>query len=91
MMTEKSKCRHIFQLKIDDVLYVITNRPIWIPKANITITVTEGAPWMVEKPTSECKTEYKMEVNLDNIIKNILYKILDKNMYSKIKTCSRAK
>ncbi|KZV25581.1 hypothetical protein F511_22211 [Dorcoceras hygrometricum] len=35
--------------------------------------------------------EDKKKANLDNVAKDILYKTLDKNMFSKIKTCSTSK
>ncbi|XP_073124475.1 uncharacterized protein [Henckelia pumila] len=46
---------------------------------------------MVEKPRAEWTNEDKKKTNLDNVAKDILYKALDKNMFSKIKTCSSAK
>ncbi|KZV33545.1 hypothetical protein F511_38169 [Dorcoceras hygrometricum] len=39
----------------------------------------------------EYTPEDKKKANLDNVAKDILYKTLDKNMFSKIKTCATAK
>ncbi|XP_073298502.1 uncharacterized protein [Primulina huaijiensis] len=46
---------------------------------------------MVEKRRNEWTGEDKKKANLDNIAKDILYKTLDKNIFSKIKTCSTTK
>ena len=46
---------------------------------------------MIEKPQYEWTAEDKRKNNLDNIAMNILYKTLDKNMFSKIKSCTIAK
>ncbi|XP_073129347.1 uncharacterized protein [Henckelia pumila] len=46
---------------------------------------------MVENPRAEWTNEDKNKANLDNVAKDILYKTMDKNMFSKIKTCSTAK
>ncbi|XP_073153051.1 uncharacterized protein [Henckelia pumila] len=46
---------------------------------------------MVEKPRAEWSNEDKKKENLDNVAKDILYITLDKNMFSKIKTCLTAK
>ncbi|XP_073121990.1 uncharacterized protein [Henckelia pumila] len=62
-----------------------------ILKVNTTVAITGGEPQMVEKPRMEWTTEDKKKANLDNVAKDILYKTLDKNMFSKIKTCSTAK
>ncbi|KZV55771.1 hypothetical protein F511_25977 [Dorcoceras hygrometricum] len=39
----------------------------------------------------EYTPEDKKKANLDNVAKDILYKTLDKNIFSKIKTCATAK
>ncbi|KZV54172.1 hypothetical protein F511_36106 [Dorcoceras hygrometricum] len=39
----------------------------------------------------EYTPEDKKKANLDNVAKDILYKTMDKNMFSKIKTCTTAK
>ncbi|KZV35989.1 hypothetical protein F511_34352 [Dorcoceras hygrometricum] len=39
----------------------------------------------------EYTNEEKKKANLDNVARDILYKTLDKNMFSKIKTCATAK
>lgn len=75
----------------DDMWYVITDGPMKILKANTAISITSGGPQMVEKPRPEWTSEDKKKANLDNMAKDILYKTLDKNMFSKIKTCSTAK
>lgn len=46
---------------------------------------------MIEKHGSELTTEDKKKENLDNLVDEILYKIIEKNMFNKIKTCSTAK
>ncbi|XP_073046050.1 uncharacterized protein [Primulina eburnea] len=46
---------------------------------------------MVEKHRFRWTAEDKKKENLDNVAKDILYKNLDKNMFTKIKTCSTAK
>ncbi|XP_073153730.1 uncharacterized protein [Henckelia pumila] len=75
----------------DDLWYVITDGPMKILKVNNVVAITRGEPQMVEKPRMECTTEDKKKVNLDNVAKDILYKTLDKNMFSKIKAFSTAK
>ncbi|XP_075520556.1 uncharacterized protein LOC142553900 [Primulina tabacum] len=75
----------------DDMWYVITDGPLKILKPNTAVAVTEGAPQMVEKSRSEWTSEDKKKANLDNVAKDILYKTLDKNTFSKIKMCSTAK
>ncbi|KZV29428.1 hypothetical protein F511_18696 [Dorcoceras hygrometricum] len=62
-----------------------------IMKANTAIAISDGAPQWVEKNRHEYTTEDKKKANLDNVAKDILYKTLDKNMFSKIKTCATAK
>ncbi|XP_047306304.1 uncharacterized protein LOC124909695 [Impatiens glandulifera] len=75
----------------DDMWCVITDGPIKILKVSTTTTTTEGALEMKEKPIYEWTVEDKRKANLDNVTKDILYKTLDKNMFSKIKSCSTAK
>ncbi|XP_047331237.1 uncharacterized protein LOC124934776 [Impatiens glandulifera] len=75
----------------DDMWYVITNGPMKILKVSTTTTTTEGAPVMKEKPKHEWTAEDKRKVNLDNVAKDIIYNTFDKNMFSKIKSCSTAK
>lgn len=53
----------------DDMLYVITDGPMKIMKANTTIAATVGAPQMMENPRSEWTTEDKKKTNLDNVVK----------------------
>ncbi|XP_073126225.1 uncharacterized protein [Henckelia pumila] len=62
-----------------------------ILKVNTAIAISGGGPQMVEKPRAEWSTEDKKKANLENVAKNILYKTLEKNMFSKIKTCSTTK
>ena len=62
-----------------------------ILKLNTAINTMDGAPLMTEKPRFEWTTEDKKKANLDNVAKDILYKTLDKNMFSKIKSCTTAK
>ncbi|KZV30033.1 hypothetical protein F511_19259 [Dorcoceras hygrometricum] len=60
-------------------------------KINIAFATTDGAPAYVEKRRHEYTNEEKKKANLDNVARDILYKTLDKNMFSKIKTCTTAK
>ncbi|XP_073137152.1 uncharacterized protein [Henckelia pumila] len=62
-----------------------------ILKVNTDVAISGGEPQMVEKPRAEWSNEDKKKANLDNVGKDILYKMLDKNMFSNIKTCSTAK
>ncbi|XP_075515575.1 uncharacterized protein LOC142550222 [Primulina tabacum] len=68
-----------------------SNGTLKILKPNTAIAVTEGTPQMVEKQRSEWTSEDKKKSNLDNVAKDILYKTLDKNTFSKIKMCPTAK
>lgn len=74
-----------------DMWFVIIGAPIKILKVNPAVAITEGAHQMLEKHKSECTNEDKKKANLDNVAKDILYKTLDKNTFSKIKMCSTAK
>ncbi|KZV16981.1 hypothetical protein F511_28395 [Dorcoceras hygrometricum] len=60
-------------------------------KANTAIAISAGAPEWVEKRRYEYTNEEKKKSNLDNVARDILYKTLDKKMFSKIKTCATAK
>ncbi|XP_073153609.1 uncharacterized protein [Henckelia pumila] len=75
----------------DDMWYIITDRPMKIMKANTAVAVTEGIPQMIEKPRSEWTTEDKNKAKLENVARDFLYKNLDKNMFSKIKSCTTTK
>ncbi|XP_073049507.1 uncharacterized protein [Primulina eburnea] len=75
----------------DAMWFVITDGPLKILKPNTTIDVTEGALQMVEKHRSEWTSEDKKKSNLDNVAKDILYKRLDKNTFSKIQMCCTGK
>ncbi|XP_073049457.1 uncharacterized protein [Primulina eburnea] len=75
----------------DDMWYIITDGPMKILKVNKAAITTEGAPQMVEKHCSEWTSEDKKKANLDNVAKDILYKTLEKNIFSKIKTCTTTK
>ncbi|XP_075489479.1 uncharacterized protein LOC142528321 [Primulina tabacum] len=46
---------------------------------------------MLEKPRSEWTGEDKKKANLENVAKDILYKTLDKNTFSKINMCPTIK
>ncbi|XP_073051266.1 uncharacterized protein [Primulina eburnea] len=70
---------------------VITDGPLKILKPNTAIAVIEGAPQMVEKRRNEWTGGEKKKENVDNVAKDILYKTLDKNIFSKIKMCPTAK
>lgn len=71
----------------DDMWYVIIDGPIKILKNGSTSTTAEAH----EKPRSEWTTEERKKANLDNVAKDILYKTLDKNTFSKIRECTTAK
>ncbi|KZV32581.1 hypothetical protein F511_37303 [Dorcoceras hygrometricum] len=75
----------------DDMCSVITDGPMKIMKINIAFAMTDGAPKYVEKRRHEYTNEEKKKANLDNVARDILFKTLDKNMFSKIKTCATAK
>ncbi|KZV55094.1 hypothetical protein F511_07480 [Dorcoceras hygrometricum] len=75
----------------DDMWSVITHGPMKIMKINIAFGTTDGASKYVEKRRHEYTNEDKKKVNLDNVARDIIYKTLDKNMFSKIKTCTTAK
>ncbi|KZV55573.1 hypothetical protein F511_12679 [Dorcoceras hygrometricum] len=58
---------------------------------NTAVAITAGAPQWIEKPRQEWTSEDKNKANLDNVSKDILYKMLKNNMFSKIQTCTNAK
>ncbi|XP_073130083.1 uncharacterized protein [Henckelia pumila] len=60
----------------DDMWFVITDGPLTITKFNTVVALSGGN---------------KKKENLDNVAKDILYKTLDKNTFSKIKTCKIGK
>ncbi|KZV46691.1 hypothetical protein F511_37986 [Dorcoceras hygrometricum] len=60
-------------------------------KPNLAFAISSGEPQFLEKIRHEYTNEDKKKANLDNVARDILYKTLDKNMFSKIKTCSTAK
>ncbi|XP_075475694.1 uncharacterized protein LOC142509684 [Primulina tabacum] len=62
-----------------------------IMKANTAVALTDGAPHRIEKQREEWIAEDKKKANLDNVAKDTLYKILDKNTFSKIKMRKTAK
>ncbi|XP_073122726.1 uncharacterized protein [Henckelia pumila] len=71
--------------------FVVTDGPMKIMKTNIITAICTGAPQMIEKPRVEWTSEDKKKSYLDNVSRDILYKTLDKNMFSKIKRCTTAK
>ncbi|XP_073136842.1 uncharacterized protein [Henckelia pumila] len=75
----------------DDIWFVITDGPLEITKVNTAIALSGGGPQYIEKPRIEWTAEDKKKANLDNVAKDILYKTLDKNTFSKIKTCKTGK
>lgn len=76
---------HLFA-QDDDMWYIITECPMKILKANTVIAISDGGPQILEKPRPEWTSEDKKKSNIDSVAKNILYKTLYKNMFSKIKT-----
>ena len=70
--------------------YVITDGPMKIVKV-IQSTEECGESRAIEKPRIDWTVEDKRRANLDTVAKDILYKTLDKNMFSKIKSCTTAK
>ncbi|XP_073137636.1 uncharacterized protein [Henckelia pumila] len=75
----------------DDMWFVITDGTLAITKINTTIALSEGGPQYIEKPRIEWTAEDKKKANIDNVAKDILYKMLDKNTFSKINTCKTGK
>ncbi|XP_073152552.1 uncharacterized protein [Henckelia pumila] len=75
----------------DDMWFVITDGPLEITKVNTAIALSGGGPQYIEKPRIEWTAEEKKKANLDNVAKDIFYKTLDKNTFSKIKTCKTGK
>ncbi|XP_073120305.1 uncharacterized protein [Henckelia pumila] len=59
----------------DDMWFIVTDGSMKIMKVNTAVAITED----------------KRKANLDNVARDILYKTLDKNMFSKIKSCTTAK
>ncbi|XP_073064128.1 uncharacterized protein [Primulina eburnea] len=55
------------------------------------LAITDGVTHRKEKPREEWTTENKKKTNLDNVTKNILYKMQDKVTFSKIKMCKTGK
>ncbi|KZV38503.1 hypothetical protein F511_40259 [Dorcoceras hygrometricum] len=60
-------------------------------KPNLAFSISNGKPQFLEKSRHEYTNEDKNKANLDNVARDILYKTLDKNMFSKINTCTTAK
>ncbi|XP_073138422.1 uncharacterized protein [Henckelia pumila] len=75
----------------DDMWFVITDGPLTITKINTAIALSGSGPQFIEKPRIEWTAEDKKKTNLDNVAKDILYKTLYKNTFSKIKTCKTGK
>ncbi|XP_073154046.1 uncharacterized protein [Henckelia pumila] len=75
----------------DDMWFVITDGPLTITKVNTAVALFGGSSQYIEKPRIEWTAEDKKKANLDNFAKDILYKTLDKNTFSKIKTCKTGK
>ncbi|XP_047309758.1 uncharacterized protein LOC124913200 [Impatiens glandulifera] len=78
-------------MQVDDMWYVITDGPMKIQTISTATTSTDDTPKMKEKSRYEWTSEDMRKANLDNVAKDILYKTLDKNMFSKIKSCSPVK
>ncbi|XP_073138611.1 uncharacterized protein [Henckelia pumila] len=75
----------------DDMWFVVTYGLMKIMKTNTPTAITAGAPHMIEKPRVEWTSKDRKKASLDNVSRDILYKTLDKNMFSKIKICTTAK
>ncbi|KZV40540.1 hypothetical protein F511_37721 [Dorcoceras hygrometricum] len=60
-------------------------------KPNLAFAISNGEPQYLEKSKHEYTNEDKKKENLDNVARDILYKTLDKKIFSKIKTCATAK
>ncbi|KZV30748.1 hypothetical protein F511_03726 [Dorcoceras hygrometricum] len=58
---------------------------------NLAFAISNGEPQFLEKSRHEYTNEDNKKANLDNVARDILYKTLDKNMFSKIKICANAK
>ncbi|KZV26462.1 hypothetical protein F511_33714 [Dorcoceras hygrometricum] len=85
------KIRMRAHLAAQDDVWIITNRPTKIMNTNTAMAISSGAAQWVEKPRKEWTSEDKNKANLDNVAKEILYKTLGNNMFSKIQTCVTAK
>ncbi|KZV18166.1 hypothetical protein F511_35711 [Dorcoceras hygrometricum] len=75
----------------DDMCFVFADGPIKVMRPNTVVDISAGETQWVEKPIMECTTEDKKKANLDNVAKDILYKTLENNMFSKIQTCVTTK
>ncbi|XP_073133744.1 uncharacterized protein [Henckelia pumila] len=75
----------------DDMWFVITDGPLIITKVNTAISISSGGPQYIEKPRVEWTAEDKKKENLDDVAKDILYKTLEKNTFSKINRCKIGK
>ncbi|KZV29017.1 hypothetical protein F511_43999 [Dorcoceras hygrometricum] len=60
-------------------------------KPRLAFAISNGEPQYLEKSRHEYTNEDKKKAILDNVARDILYKTLDKNMFSKIKTCATTK
>ncbi|KZV32163.1 hypothetical protein F511_24157 [Dorcoceras hygrometricum] len=60
-------------------------------KPNLAFSISNGEPPYLEKSRHEYSNEDKKKANLDNVARDIIYKTLDKNIFSKIKTCATTK
>ncbi|XP_073121260.1 uncharacterized protein [Henckelia pumila] len=77
---------------LDDAMwFFIIDGPLAITKINTAIALYGGGPQYIEKQRIEWTAEDKKKANLDNVAKDILYKTLDKNTFSNIKTCKTGK
>ncbi|KZV55903.1 hypothetical protein F511_22770 [Dorcoceras hygrometricum] len=70
----------------DDMWFVIKDGPIKIMRPNTAVAISASADQWVEKPRMEWTSEDKKKANLNNVDKDILYKTLYNNMFSKIQT-----
>ncbi|KZV20925.1 hypothetical protein F511_08839 [Dorcoceras hygrometricum] len=60
-------------------------------KPNLAFAISNYEHQYLEKSKNKYSNEDKKKANLDNVARDIIYKMLDKNMFSKIKTCATAK
>ncbi|KZV26492.1 hypothetical protein F511_35307 [Dorcoceras hygrometricum] len=86
MMIGKLVCRNMWQLRTM-ICGLLLDDPMKIMKANMAVAISKCAPHMVENPRYEWITEDIRKSNLDNVAKDILFEMLDKNMLGKIKIC----
>ncbi|XP_031106289.1 uncharacterized protein LOC116010936 [Ipomoea triloba] len=76
----------------DEMWDVITDGPIKILQVNTNRAADDPtSPAMIPKDKSLLTTEERTRANLDNIVKDILYKALDESLFPRVRKCKSAK